>query len=378
MGRFATLRATLAFTGAIIGVGIFGVPYVFAQAGFAIASIFFIFITLVILLKHLMYAEIIERTGIYHRLPGYIEIYFGKAAKNIIGFAALISQYGVQLAYIIIANEFLNTLFGHLAGLEYLWGVVFAVIFSVGIAASLKIMARGQVALTALLILTLGAIVGLSLPHISMQNFTSYDFSQAFLPYGVILFALVGSPAIPEIHAMFKNGEKRFWRAIAAGSLLAAILTFIFGAVVAGVSGPATSFEAISGLSTVLGKPVIYLGAIMGLLAITTSFLIFGINLKETFYYDWKLNRILSDALAIFVPLALFLLGLREFIEIIGVTGAVFGALIGSVIVLLFMHARKHGKKKPYITLHIPDALSWAIIAAFVFGGIYEIVLLLL
>ena len=378
MFNFTTIRASLALTGAIVGVGIFGVPFVFAQAGLAVAGGFFVLITLLILTQHVMYAEVIERTGERHRITGYSEIYFGRYAKNFVGLGVLVSRYGTQLAYIVVANKFLNMLFGPVAGVEYLWGVIFALIFSAGIVLGIRAMERVQIAFVIFLVITIGIILGLGIPRINIENFTTLNLKAAFLPYGVILFSLAGAPAIPEIRAMIKQDGKHFVNSVILGSLLAALLTIAFAVVVLGVSGDSTSEEAISGLIPALGKEAAYLGAIMGILAIATSFLIFGINLKEAFRYDWKLNRVASEVLATAVPPILFLAGLRQFIEIIGVTGAVFGALIGSMTVLVFMRARVRGKKKPKFSVRIPNAISWLIVAAFITGGILEIVLIVL
>ena len=378
MFNFTTIRASLALTGAIVGVGIFGVPFVFAQAGLAVAGGFFVLITLLILTQHVMYAEVIERTGERHRITGYSEIYFGRYAKNFVGLGVLVSRYGTQLAYIVVANKFLNMLFGPVAGVEYLWGVIFALIFSTGIVLGIRAMERVQIAFVIFLVITIGIILGLGIPRINIENFTTLNLKAAFLPYGVILFSLAGAPAIPEIRAMIKQDGKHFVNSVILGSLLAALLTIAFAVVVLGVSGDSTSEEAISGLIPALGKEAAYLGAIMGILAIATSFLIFGINLKEAFRYDWKLNRVASEVLATAVPPILFLAGLRQFIEIIGVTGAVFGALIGSMTVLVFMRARVRGKKKPKFSVRIPNAISWLIVAAFITGGILEIVLIVL
>ena len=378
MFNFTTIRASLALTGAIVGVGIFGVPFVFAQAGLAVAGGFFVLITLLILTQHVMYAEVIERTGERHRITGYSEIYFGRYAKNFVGLGVLVSRYGTQLAYIVVANKFLNMLFGPVAGVEYLWGVIFALIFSAGIVLGIRAMERVQIAFVIFLVITIGIILGLGIPRINIENFTTLNLEAAFLPYGVILFSLAGAPAIPEIRAMIKQDGKHFVNSVILGSLLAALLTIAFAVVVLGVSGDSTSEEAISGLIPALGKEAAYLGAIMGILAIATSFLIFGINLKEAFRYDWKLNRVASEVLATAVPPILFLAGLRQFIEIIGVTGAVFGALIGSMTVLVFMRARVRGKKKPKFSVRIPNAISWLIVAAFITGGILEIVLIVL
>lgn len=375
----STVRASISLAGAIVGVGIFGVPFVFAQAGVGIGLLFFVVLTAVILVQHLMYAEVIERTHGTHRITGYAQIYFGKGARDAVGAAVLISRYGTQLAYIVVANIFLNTLFGELLGVSVLWGIVFGLVLSVGIVLGIKAVARGEVYLFGLLFVIFTFFIIIGIPRISFENFTSLHPEQFFLPYGVILFSLAGAPAIPEIRDIIrKKSGKEFRNAVIAGTLFAAALTLIFGIVVLGVSGESTSAEAVSGLLPYLGRSAVYLGALLGLFAAATSFLIFGVNLKETFLYDWKLSRPLSEMLAAAVPLLLFMLGFRNFIDIIGITGALFGVLLGVTIVALFIRAKKVGKRSAGFSMTLSPLIIWLIVILLVGGGIYEIIEVLL
>ena len=63
--------------GMIIGVGIFGVPYVLSRAGLVPGIFYFIVLGAAIILVHLFYGEAVLRTNGRHRLVGYAEKYLG-------------------------------------------------------------------------------------------------------------------------------------------------------------------------------------------------------------------------------------------------------------------------------------------------------------
>lgn len=371
MFRSDFIRATSSLTGAIIGVGIFGVPFVFAQVGLSIGAAFFVVLTIIVLLEHVMYAEVIERTRGRHRLVGYADVYFGKFAKDIMSVSVLLGISGALVAYIAFANAFLNILFGPLFSSDILWGVIFWAVMGAGIAGGIKVVTRTEVILLGFLFVSFFLIVVRGIPLIDVDNFLYSNTKNFFLPYGVILFSLVGFSVVPEIRDTIRGGGKRFRNAIVLGVLLAAAVTFLFGVVVLGVSGSGTSPEAIGGLTPFLGPFIIYMGTIFGFLAVTTSFLIIGINLKDTLRYDWKIRNHASTIITIFVPLFLFLIGLRNFIETIGVVGAIFGAVDGTMIALLFLAAKRRGQKKPGFSLNLPRPIVGGIIFSLVLAGIY-------
>ena len=73
----------------------------------------------------------------------------------------------------------------------------------------------------------------------------------------------------------------------------------------------------------------------------------------------------------------LLLIGIRDFIKTIGVAGAVFGAIDGTIIVLLYWRAKKYGTREPGFSFHVPYFVSSIIIASLVGGGIYATVKIL-
>jgi len=366
--------ARASFVGTVIGAGIFGVPYVVAQVGMAVGALLFAVLTAVILLLHLMYAEVIDRTKEKHRLIGYTQHYFGKKAKDFISFTVIIGVYGGMVAYILLANSFLSTLFGSVAGVPFFWGIIFWGFMSIAIVFGLKAVARIEVVMFFLLIAALGIIVAASSSAIMPANYFHVNLKHILLPYGVILFSLSGLGAIPEIRTFITRNDHSFRNSVISGTIFSAVVTFIFAVTVVGVSGLSTSRDAISGLVSHLGPWIAYVGALFGLLAISTSYLINGINIKESYGFDWKISGGISDIITVATPIVLVLLGVNSFIALIGILGAGFGAVNGTMVALLFLKAKLDGDRKPSFNLRVARPVVALLIFILISGGVYEII----
>ncbi len=366
--------ATAILIGTIVGAGMFGIPYVVAQSGFLIGAIFLLVLTAVSLLIHLIYGEIVCRTREKHRLVGYAGYYLGKKGKIIITFSLLFGLYGALLVYIIISGEFLSAIFSPLiGGSAFIYSLIFLIIGALVISKGLILIKRLELIMALFLILVVFLIFFTGLPHLDISNLKNINLKYFFLPYGVILWALAGAAAIPEIKEVLTLDGRRYKKAIIWGTVIPAVLYLLFMLIVVGITGRETTPESISGLVGSLGQGIIMFGAIFGALAAITSFFIMGLCLKKVFWYDYKLNKNLSWFLVWLVPLIGFLLGLRQFIPIIGFLGVILGAIDGTVLILIYKKAKKSGDKKPEYSLKIPSFIPYVLIGIFVLGLIYQI-----
>lgn len=368
--------AVATLVGAIVGLGMFGIPYAASKAGFFVGMVYLIVLGSIMILLHLSIGEIAERTKVKHRLTGYIEKYLGVRAKKVVGTIIIFSLYAALLAYIIVAGKFLELIFGDIAS-SFMLALVFWAVLSVVVLLGIRTIGAVELVMTGLLILFIGIMFLLGAREINLSNFSGVDFAEFFLPYGVIIFALDGGVAIPEIRELLSLDGKMYKRAIILGSFIPVVIYMMFMALVAGVSGENTSEEALHGLVDHLGSGFILLGVVFGILAIATSYLALGSNLKHTLEYDWKLNKNLSGFLVVSVPALIFILGVQKFIEVISFSGAVFGAIIFIFTLLVYQKAQKFGDRKPGYALRLPGGIIWALIILFALGGVYEIIYLL-
>ena len=103
--------ATFTLSGAVIGAGILGLPYVFAKSGFFIGLMWIIFLGIILIFVKLALGEVTLRTKGRHQLAGYAEKYLGKWAKGFMVFAVLFGIYSALLAYLIGEGDSFSHLF---------------------------------------------------------------------------------------------------------------------------------------------------------------------------------------------------------------------------------------------------------------------------
>jgi len=371
------LLALSTLIGTIIGAGIFGLPYVVSKSGVVPSLFYFVILGGVVLLLHLFVGEIVLRTPGKHRLIGYSEIYLGSWAKKLITISTVVGIVGTLLAYIIVAGDFLEIVFASMFSVSgTVYSIVVWAVLSLFILKGIQAIAKIELFMNIALFSVIGVILAFAVPHMESGNFIIFDSSNIFLPYGVVLFAFAGWAAIPEITDLFKSRrEKRgLDNLIVWATIICGLLYVVFSLIVVGVSGVLTSQDALTGLVPLLGNGIVILGALFGLVAIAASFLVLGNYLKNSLRYDYKVPYIVSAGVAILAPIVLFLLGLREFIVVIGIVGALIGTIDGVIIVLIYRKAKQKGERQPEYSLRVPQFVFALIIGILVVGAISSIV----
>ncbi len=374
--------ATATLIGTIVGVGIFGIPYVVARSGFLLGLLFLFVLGMAVLLLHLFYGEIVLRTPGKHRFVGYAQRYLGNWGKRLATLTSVFTIYGALLAYTIVGGKFLATIFGRS---DFIWSLIFFSICSLAVFFGLRVITKMEILMSLFLIMVIILIFIEGWPTIKFNNLATLNWPYFFLPYGVILWAAGGWAAIPEMKEIFSpslrqaqgklgSGYKFFKKAIIWGTLLPIFLYALFVLTVVGVTGSQTSPEAIGGLVQVLENRTIILGAIFGLLAVATSFLVLGLCLKKIFWYDYKINKHLAWALTCFVPVIAYLLHLRDFIAVIGFLGAALVGLEGILLVLIYQKAKKLGQRQPEYSLKLSPIFGYGLILILSLGIIYQII----
>ena len=247
--------------------------------------------------------------------------------------------------------------------------VSFFTIVSLLVLSGIKIVAKVELMLSLLFIAIIVLIFGFGAGDINFSNYSSVNLDFWFFPYGVLLFAFGGLPAIPIQRQILSNNEGYFKKSIVTAMLVTGALYLIFGFTVLGISGEATTPDAISGLIEYIGGQVVFLSSLFGVLAVSTSYLMLGTALLEIFYLDYGFNRKASWLLVIIPPLALFLGGLRNFIDVISLAGAVGVGLEAFVLIFMYIKAKSHGDRIPEYSLKIPAWVLYSLTLLFA-GGI--------
>lgn len=345
----------------IVGAGMFALPYVFSEAGVLIGLFYLIIFTVVISLVHLFYLQLLTATPGEHRFVGLARIYLGENGFRLSILTTLIGIFLVLTIYLILSISFSKIVFPEyppINGLLIFWFLGTVAIFSpLKRLSGLEFLVTLAMAVIVLL-LFIGGLQGVSSKEIIAVNWNSF-----FLPYGVVLFALYGRSGISSLLEYYKTNnlnQSKAKGAIVLGTAFPALvyLLFIFGVI--GLSSK-VSVDAVSGIA-ISPSIITNLIGILGLLAILTSYIFLGLEVKGILRYDFGWPGFLNFLSVGFLPLTLYLIGFQNFLDLISLTGGIFLGLEGLMVILMW---QKIIKRNP---------LSYALIILLLLGVLYEIV----
>ena len=123
-------KALSVFCAAIIGAGIFVLPYTASKFGFWGTSVFLVILSFLIIIIHRLLGEIVIGTNEISSVPGYTEEYLGLKVKNFSLFISATEIVGMLLIYILLGGQFLYALLNpYIGGSQNLFIVIFFVLF---------------------------------------------------------------------------------------------------------------------------------------------------------------------------------------------------------------------------------------------------------
>ena len=351
-------------SGAIIGVGFFALPYINSKVGLWIMLGYFLILGILITLVHLFFGELSLKTPDYKRLPGFAKFHLGNWGERVALISTILGIFGAILAYLIVGGEFMTEIFSPIfGGNSLIYTICYWALGTILIFFGIKIISKVEIfdLISFFIILVLILLKGFS--YFKIKNlFPSPDFNQIFLPYGPILFSLWGAELIPEVEEMLGENKKILPKVILISLLVPMVFYFLFIFLISGIMGENTTESALIGLKDVMGEIMVIPMLLFGILTTFTSFIALGLTLKKVFCYDLKINKNLAWLLTCFLPLILFLLGIKRFIPVISFMGGVMLGIDGVLILLMYQ------KIKPKQILVYPLFLI-------LFGGmIYEII----
>jgi len=351
-----TSRAIAVLVGTTIGAGIYALPYAVVKVGFIPGLIYLISIGLLVLLINLIYGEVILRTPGDHQLTGYGQIYFGKLGKFLASSAMFIGIYGAMFAYLMKVGDFIFLASNQPH--QLLFSLIFYFLAATIIFFGLKTLSKAEVVLEVLVLSFIFFLALVSLPHLQSVNYrftinTLSSIDNILSPYGVILFAFLGFSAIPEMREILKNQPDKLRKSIAIGTVIPIVIYLLFSAVIIGICGGKTAEDAIASLTLFMPNWIARLGAFLGILTMSSSFLALGFVLTEVWHRDFRFAKNEAILLALIPPLILFLSGLSNFIKILEYTGALTGGLSGLLVILCFTRITKASLNLPKIVLYV-------------------------
>jgi amino acid permease len=335
-------QGVLLLVGTIIGVGVFSLPYSFAQSGWGISLIGLIFLATVVTVLNLFYAEIILKNHGDRQLVGYVRQYLGPFWQKISFLSLVFSLTGVMIAYAVLGGEFLALVLGQPNSIYYsIWFFLIVALLFLRDFESLI----NTASIFSLILLVLFLVFPMFILKYVNLNQMSFIGSRPLFFWGPGLLALSGFSAIPEVEEVLrKSGQrKKLKKTVIVGTCLPVITYIGFSLSVYGVSGVFTTADSLSGLVHV-SPFLVRIAAGIGLLALLTSFLSLANVVKETYYRDFGFEERLSKMLALTPSIIGLFLNLNQFADIISFIGAVGIAITSSLICFLFVKINQDKK----------------------------------
>ena len=378
LSKHKTLLAIATLVGTIVGAGILAIPYVVAKSGFLFGLIITVILGLSFLLLNLMTGEIVLRTHQQHQLTGYAEKYLGPWGKRLMMFSMVFGTYGALTAYLIGEGESLRAIFRW--GNPLWYSILFFIIAFFIIYRGVKAAGKAELILIGVLLSIVVLIGVFSYQNVQISNLTYLNWAKFFAPYGVILFALMGMPSVPEMQEVLEREKQKMKKAIIIGSIIPIVLYILFAFFVVGLIG-LENFELLQPnqkIATVAlsiySSPILGLFAnIIAVLSMFTSFLTLSIALIEMYEYDYIFPRSAALVLTFSVPLLITLFSLSTFIPIIAITGAIAGGVQSILIIFTFWKAKIKGERAPEYSLSVYKTIGSLLILLFGAGVVLEL-----
>jgi len=348
----------------IVGAGMFSLPHVFVRTGVIYGFIALLFFTWVSISLNARYAKIIDQNGTNNRFAGYAKKYLGQTGYV----SALVFALGgivfALTVYIALATSFFTLVFPSFPAV--IGALVFWVIGTIIVFLGTKNASTASIAVfvaMTIIIILFGLFALVRGGADNLSTLVLFDYSNLFLPFGPLLFALSGRAALSSIREGYKEKEyslQNFQKAIRLGVVIPAIIYIVFVVAVIALSPAGVTPDAVTGLTALPAWGLAAIG-ILGLLAILDSYVLLGMEFAGVVSKDVRTSRTVSYLLLAIIPIAIYFLGSSDFLLLVGIAGGVF--LAAESIMVILMGQRAFGSRPS----------DGPLLAVFILGIIYTI-----
>lgn len=367
------IQAIAILSGTIIGVGVFGLPYIFQKTGLIPSFLIFTAVAILIYIVHYIYA-LIALEGGKHRLVAYVEFFLNRNFKFIPIITSIIGIYGTLIAYVLLGGEFLANIVNSDNILFY--QLLYAAIGTILIFIGLRVISWIELIFIIFIFLALAIVFFLKYDFFQGNNFNFIHFNwrSLFLVYGIAMFAMTGASSVPEaVEILVRQRQiNKLKKSIFYGTFIPYLFYLLFIIFVLSLSPNGPSLDAISGLNGGLSKHLVFLGSLFGFFTTFSSFLTIGSYMYKLLSYDLKINKIIAVISLFFIPLLALLSGLlSDYLPIIGFIGGILISLELILIILIYY------KNQPLLMekykFNLPQSMIRLLLIMFSLIIVYEI-----
>ncbi len=362
----AFFQAVAFLIGTTIGAGILGIPYVVQKSGIYLGLAYIVVLGIFTLIINLYVGEVSLRTKGTHELTGYAEKFIGKWGKNALLISLLIEIYGALSAYLIGVSHSFSAILG--LSTDF-WILAYFILMGLILFRGINVVKGYEVIFNAAKLLLIFSIIFFAFAFIKADSFSLPETPALALPFGVILFSFMGLTAIPELKHILNQDRKAVKNAIILGSIIPIVVYVLFAISVVGVTGSSTTEVATIALGAKLGFFMSLLGSVFAIFSMTTAFLAVALALIWIFHYDYGVNKTVSFAATMLVPLIIALSGKLGFIRLLGLSGSIAGGVTIILCLIMFHKSKESFERKPEYQLKASMILS-SILALIILVGI--------
>ncbi|MFA5484644.1 MAG: aromatic amino acid transport family protein [Candidatus Pacearchaeota archaeon] len=355
--------------GTAMGAGFLGLPYIIAKTGFLIGFIYLILIGLFVLFVQLCLGEIILRTKGNSQLTGYAKRYLGNKGKKLTLFIMIFYIFSTLIAYIIGGGESLSYIFSGTNNYALLFSIIFWILLSILTYIGLRALKLyGKVGFYFILGFIF-LIILFYTPSIKMDNLTFVEPENFFFPFGIVLFSFTSFSSIPSAKRLLLGKENWMKKSIILGVLIPFVVYSLFTLVLLGNFG-----KQVPEIATLaLGRGFAVLGAI----AIFTSYLSLNISLRDMFRFDFNVKRNHAWLICSIAPIIMFLIihffKLASFVQILSFAGVVTGGSTGILILVMNFKSKQKGKRIPEYSVPLNKIAIFLLSLVFIFGIVIQL-----
>lgn len=328
-------------TGAIIGAGIFSLPYVFQRVGLVTGAVYLTGAALIMTLVHLMYGAVVAANSDHHNFVGYVRRYLGGFAGElavVIGIVELLLVLGI---FLILAYRFFGILTPQpLYAVLLFWGVASWVALS-----SIDQLGAVQVPVVAALLIVVVAVFLWGWANYSGTSVIEMGINSATatLAIGPLLFALGGRVGAGEATQYARAHQLANWRlrqAIILGTVIPAVIYILF---VYGVLWlvPVVAEDSITSLLNYIPTGLLLFVVCAAIIKLWTSYAALGFDVFKNITLDLRWSPRSAKLMLLSVPLLVALWFQSQVITLIALTGGVFFFLEALLIFLMWVRFRR-------------------------------------
>ncbi|AEH23798.1 aromatic amino acid transport family protein [Pyrococcus yayanosii] len=351
MKRLTLAEASAILIGTQIGAGVLGLPYALKDTGFA-GIMVVIAVGILTLITALFVLELaVQRGG---TLTSLARETLGRAGGWLMLASISVLSYGALIAYVAGSGDILSSLLGLD---KAICATIFWLAMSWIVLMGLKASGEAELALNFLLLGALAVAVVLMLPRVNVDNLGIGSPSAVISGVGVAIFAYVSHMVVPEMYRGLGDSEETK-KAVLIGYLVPMVFYALFVLAFVGALGGKTPELATSALEEYYGSLGRFVGLILPLAAISTSYIGIALaqmdNLREAF----KLDKRTAWLLTVVPPLLVYFAGLKSFVRALWLAGTFGGLLYAGILpVAMYLRVKSECVRVPHGVAYFAGAI---------------------